>query len=52
MLRRNPIKQLKLRWVMEIPEASEADQLLSLVKPRAPQTVSARGKEAEALIDS
>src|SRR5215216_515045 len=51
MLRRNPVKQLQLRWCMEIPEASEADELLSLVKPCTPQAVPVRGEEAEALRD-
>jgi hypothetical protein len=36
---------------MEILEASEADELLSPMKPCAPQTVPVRGEEAEALRD-
>jgi hypothetical protein len=51
MLWRDPVKQLQLRWRMEIPEASEAYELLSVVKPCAPQTVPMRGEKAEAFLD-
>jgi hypothetical protein len=36
---------------MEIAKASEADELLSVVKPCAPQAVPVCGEEAEALLD-